>query len=399
MCAVSSARVQLRLEILRTLGAAVRPGSLEWPGSDGRILVIRPDHIGDVLLTTPALDVLRSAFPQGHIAALVGPWSAEVIRRGPSIDAMSTCSFPGFTRQRPAWLGGPYVELVRCARMLRRQRFDVAIVARSDHWWGAMLAAMAGIPHRVGFDVPECIPFLTEVQEQPAGAHAAELSLLLARRVCELADVYPPPHDPRPMFRLSDAERAQARAAIAAVDVGNDGPLVVLHPGAGTELKLWSAERWANVLDVVRDRWKARTLIVSASSDALLVASIRAHASADHPWITTDQGLGYLAAILEQADVVIGSDNGPLHLAAAVGSDTVRIYGPTDPALFGPWPLSNSQVALRPVVPCSPCGYVSDPPCGDPVNPRCMLEQAPEDVSDSVGWLLEQSKPAPATVV
>jgi len=283
--------------------------------------------------------------------------------------------------------------------MLRRQRFDVAIVARSDHWWGAMLAAMAGIPHRVGFDLPECIPFLTEVQEQPAGAHAAELSLLLARRVCELADVYPPPHDPRPMFRLSDAERAQARAAIAAVDVGNDGPLVVLHPGAGTELKLWSAERWANVLDVVRDRWKARTLIVSASSDALLVASIRAHASADHPSLTTDQGLGYLAALLEQADVVIGSDNGPLHLATAVGSNTVRIYGPTDPALFGPWPLSNGQVVLMPVVPCSPCGYVSDPPCGDPVNPRCMLEQAPEDVSDSVGWLLAQSQRSTARVL
>jgi ADP-heptose:LPS heptosyltransferase len=262
-----------------------------------------------------------------------------------------------------------------------------------------MLAAFAGIPHRIGFDVPECIPFLTEVLDQPARAHTAELSLLLARRLCELANLDQPAHNPRPTFRVLDAEREQARAAVVSSDLGDDGPLVVLHPGAGTELKLWPAERWASVLDAVRARWNARTLIVSSSNDAPLVASIRGSASGDHPWLTTDQGLGYLAAMFEQADVVIGSDNGPLHLAAAVGSATVRIYGPTDPGLFGPWPLTDDQVVLRPVVPCSPCGYVTHPPCGDRVDPRCLLEQTPDDVRDSVGWLLGQSQRSTARVV
>jgi heptosyltransferase III len=399
MCAVSSARARFRLVSLRTLGASMHPRPLERLRPDPRILVIRPDHIGDVLLTTPALDVLQRAFPRGHIAALVGPWSAEIIRRGPPIHAMRTFSFPGFTRQRSGWLAGAYVKLICGARDLRRQRFDVAVIARPDHWWGAMLAAMAGIPHRVGFDVPECMPFLTEVLEQPPRAHTAELSLILARRVCELADRDPPPHDSRPMFRVSDAERASARAAISAGDLGTAGPLVVLHPGAGTKLKLWPAERWASALDLIHDRWNARTLVVSSSTDAPLVGSILARARAKHPSLTTDQGLGHLAAILEQADVVIGSDSGPLHLATAVGTDTVRIYGPTDPALFGPWPLSDGQVVLRPVVPCSPCGYVTEPPCGDPVDPRCMLEQTPEDVSISVGWLLGKSKRVTAMVV
>jgi ADP-heptose:LPS heptosyltransferase len=365
---------------------------------DARILVIRPDHIGDVLLTTSAISLLRQAFPEGHLAALVGPWSDEVIRRGPPIDAVSTCDFPGFTRHLSSWIGAPYVQLVGRARALRRQRFDVAVIARPDHWWGALLAAAAGIPRRVGFDVPECAPFLTDALGQPAGAHSAELSLALVRRVCELAGVDVVPDAPRPVFRLSDADRDQARAAIAGRGLDGAGPLVVLHPGAGTELKRWPAERWASTLDLVRERWNARTLIVSSSADADLVRSIQGYATTSHPSLTSDHGLGYLAAILEQADVVIGSDNGPLHLATAVGAATARIYGPTDPALFGPWPLSHDQLVLRPIVPCSPCGHVNDPPCGDRVNPRCLLEQSPDDIADAVGWLIRQSDGAKTAV-
>jgi heptosyltransferase III len=394
---MTDARTRFRLGILRGLGALIsRQPAAELP-RDARILIIRPDHIGDVLLTTPAIDVLRHAFPDGYLAALVGPWSAEVIRRGPPVDALRTCEFPGFIRRSRGWIGAPYVQLRR-ARELRRKRFDVAVIARPDHWWGALLAALAGIPHRVGFKVPECAPFLTEAVDQPSGAHTAELSLLLARRVCELAGLGAPLRSLMPVFTISDEERLQARAAIDGCDTAGDGPLLVLHPGAGTTLKLWPAERWARTLDLVRERWDARTLIVSSSTDEPIVAAIRRFARGPHRWLTTDQGLGYLAAILAQADVVIGSDSGPLHLAAAVGARTVRLYGPTDPALFGPWPPSERHIALRALVPCSPCGFVSAPPCGDVVNPRCLLEQTPEDICESVGWVIGKAAPPMAAV-
>jgi ADP-heptose:LPS heptosyltransferase len=208
--------------------------------------------------------------------------------------------------------------------------------------------------------------------------------------VCELAGVITNQADPRPIFSVTEAERAAARDAIATLDLAGNGPLVVLHPGAGTELKLWPPERWARTLDLVWERRDARTLIVSTRAEQAVGAAIQRAAQASHQHLYTDQGLGFLAAILEQADIVLGSDSGPLHLATAMGTATVRIYGPTDPAVFGPWPPADRQVVLRALVPCSPCGHIISPPCGARTDPLCLLEQSPESVAESVDWLLHK---------
>ena len=98
---------------------------------------------------------------------------------------------------------------------------------------------------------------------------------MLARRVCELADVVSVQPVPRPVFSVTEAERAAARDAIATLDLAGGGPLVVLHPGAGTELKLWPPERWGRTLDFVRERWDARTLIVSTRAERPAVSAIQ----------------------------------------------------------------------------------------------------------------------------
>lgn len=384
-----SPRQRVRLQALRTL-ARLAPRPVRAPLAERpRILVIRPDHIGDVLLATPALTLLRRAFPESEIAALVGPWSREVASRCPALDTVLTCAFPGFTRRSVAWPGQPYLELRR-ARELRKHGFDVAVIARPDHWWGAVLAAAAGIPHRVGFNVPECAPYLTEAIDAPSGAHVGEHNLAVAARVCELAGVEIPPLDPQPSFEILPAEHEEARAEIRAAALVGDGPLVVLHPGAGTELKLWPPERWARVLDLLQERLAARTLIVSTAAEANLVQDIRSSAARQHAAVETDRGLGYLAALLGQADVVLGSDSGPLHLAAAVGTPTVRLYGPTDPARFGPWPPGEPHVGLRALTPCSPCHYVAAPPCGALRHPWCLMEHTPDEVVASAQWVLAQ---------
>jgi ADP-heptose:LPS heptosyltransferase len=385
-----SSRREIRLNVLKSIGRLTSQRPEAPLRGNARVLLIRPDHIGDVLLTTPALALLRQSMPSAYLAALVGPWSADVIRRGPPINAVSTCEFPGFTRRSSRWVGEPYFELRR-ARELRRQHFDLAIIARPDHWWGALLAAAAGIPHRVGFNVPECAPFLTETLEAPPEAHVAELSLMLADRVAKMAGATVPITDRRPIFNVMETERLQARDAISRIRFDADGPLIVLHPGAGTELKLWPSEHWASTLDLLRERENARTIIVSASSERSIVDRIQDASRFEHAYLNTDRGLGFLAAVLETADVVLGSDNGPLHLAAAMGAATVRLYGPTDPALFGPWPSDERQVVLRAMTPCSPCGYVTDPPCGATTRPLCLMEQSPQDIVDAASWVLRRS--------
>ncbi|MCU0494799.1 MAG: hypothetical protein MUD01_24705, partial [Chloroflexaceae bacterium] len=185
----------MRLLFLRLLALLARPFVVRRaPAIPRRILVIKPDHLGDVLLATPALVRLRESFPQALIVALVGPWAAVVLAHNPTIDALLTLPFPGFDRskrspeqsltkaqssQRSAdnhagaglrafapvralhkllALIQPYLLLLRYAALLRAGQFDTALLLRDDHWWGAALALLAGIPCRIGHAVPECRP-------------------------------------------------------------------------------------------------------------------------------------------------------------------------------------------------------------------------------------------------
>ena len=147
------ARRWLRRGVLRTLGF-LRPYRFPATRID-RILVIRPDHIGDVLLVTPALRLLRRAFPESEITALVGPWAAAVLANNPDIDRLETCRFPGFERGRPRAGLRAYAQLWEEAGRLRGEEYQLALNLRDDFWWGAALAAFGGIPYVWGFDTPE----------------------------------------------------------------------------------------------------------------------------------------------------------------------------------------------------------------------------------------------------
>jgi len=188
---IRTPRQRIRLLLLRLIPY------LTWPLKLRRrhplirspsIVLIRPDHLGDLLFTTPAIRLLRESFPQARITYLVGPWSKAIIENNPHVDEIALCPFPGFTRRKKRSVLEPYVTLLRYARQLRQQEFDLAVVLRFDHWWGALLAYLAGIPRRVSYDVAEVRPFLTDIVPYSSGRHEVEQNLALVKRVasCEL---------------------------------------------------------------------------------------------------------------------------------------------------------------------------------------------------------------------
>ncbi|RMG85212.1 MAG: hypothetical protein D6712_09875, partial [Chloroflexi bacterium] len=150
----------IRRAILRLLGYMPIPS--RQPAIPERILIIRPDHLGDMLLSTPAIEALKEARPDAEIHVLAGPWSAELIASYEAVDWVVTLPFPAFNRRSPKEnLRSPYVQLLHSAQQLRALRYSTAIIMRPDHWWGALLAKLAGIPVRIGYDLPDVKPFLT----------------------------------------------------------------------------------------------------------------------------------------------------------------------------------------------------------------------------------------------
>jgi ADP-heptose:LPS heptosyltransferase len=335
-----------------------------------RILVLRPDHIGDLLYSMPALALLRASFPEAELTYLVGPWGAEVARRGPPV-AVQTLEFPAFSRrQAKKDVVTPYAVLSRAALRLRRQRYDVAVVLRPDHWWGALLVLVAGVPVRVGFRLPETLPLLSHAFPLDPQQHAGEQTLTLARHVAALYG-RPAASSPQGTFVVCEEEHAAAQRLLADRGLGSRR-LVAIQPSAGATLKSWPASRWAALADQLRAS-KLDVLLVGAPEDGPLLASVRACQAEPTP-AAFGQRLGVSAALYARCALVIGPDGGGPHLAAAVGTPTIRLYGPASPARFGPWPPRQDQRVLTTrALACVPCGHLEDPPCGARVLPACML--------------------------
>jgi lipopolysaccharide heptosyltransferase II len=389
-------RQQVRLVLLRLFARLSVPvlslsnlhspiSTLQSPLS---ILLIRPDHLGDLLFTTPALRALRAAFPQARITCLVGPWAEAVVASNPCLDEVMLCPFPGFTRQPKRSIIEPYVVLGRYARLLREKQFDLAVVLRFDHWWGALLAYLARIPRRVGYDIAEVKPFLTDAIPYAAGRHEVEqnLALVEAAGVQGEHPITPAAHPLE--FPLRAQDLAFAVRYLAEQGVGDDDPLVCIHPGAGAPVKLWRKEGWARVADALVERYGAKVILTSSASEEPLVQAI-AERMASQPLVAAGQTtLGQLAALMARCRLVLGADSGPLHLAVAVGTPTVHLYGPVDSRTFGPWGDPVRHIVLTSDMDCIPCNrldYRED----ELEAHRCVWDISEAQVTEAARRLLD----------
>jgi len=352
------------------------------------LLLVRPDHLGDILFLTPALHELRTALPAARITVLTGPWGLAAIRDNPDLNGAQTCPFPGFDRQPKANLLAPYLLLFEQARILRGRGYDTAVILRFDHWWGAWLAAAAGIPRRIGYDLPETRPFLTEALPYRDEPHEVEQnSTLLAPLVGPAATRELGPT----RFVVTEADQAWADGWLRSCGLKASAPLVAIHPGAGAAVKQWPAGAWAQVADALAENHHAQILLTGASAERTLtrtISSAMAHPVFDAAGETT---LGQLAALLTRCTLVMGSDSGPLHLAVAVGIPTIHLYGPVAPAKFGPWGDPARHVVLATSWPCAPCNRLDWTP--DVLGQhRCMADIAPEQVLGIAKRLLQERR-------
>lgn len=333
-----------------------------------RILLIRPDHLGDVLLTTPAIYALREVNPYTEIHALVGPWSADAIAAYPEIDLVLTLAFPGFSREPKENWRSPYQLALQTAQHLRRIGYSSAIIMRPDHWWGALVARLAGIPERIGYQHPEVAPFLTQAVE-PRQEHAVQQSLYLVEHwtgpVAPEKIVYRFPVDP--------VSEGYANGYLQEWGIEPGQPIICIHPGTGTWVKHWREDKWADVADTLAEQLDAAVVFTGGAHELRLTRRIAGQMRHPVCIMAGDTRISQLAAVFKRAKVVLGPDSGPLHLAAAVGTPTVPLFGPADPLEFGPWGPPQKHYVLASDIGCRPC-RVLDWGADDPEFHPCVRE-------------------------
>ncbi len=343
------------LRRLRALVARVasgrRPEVSEHPKDPRTILLVQLDHLGDAVISTVMLPLLRRRYPRASIEVLAGPWNRELFEAMPEVSRVHVSRINRFARRgRIAWVAATFWWGWR----LRRRKADLAIDVRGEFPL-ALVLWLSGARRRLGWDCGGGGFLLTDSPELEPGRPEAESRLAL------LAELEIRPHDkgenPYPAFRPPDQARRSVARQLEDLpgDDASGGPLLVFHVGAGTRPKRWPTEHWRALVARETAGLAARVVLVGDESDRTVARAIlgRQPPAGTADW-TGRLGLLELAALLEQADVAVGADSGPAHLAAAVGTAAVVLFsGTNDPRQWQP--RGKRVCVLRQPVECSPC--------------------------------------------
>ena len=325
-----------------------------------KFLVVNMNYMGDALLTTPAIAALRQAFPDAQIDTVVGAGTAaEVLQGNPDLNRIIARTARGGASR-----------LMQIFRLLRRGRYTDAIILPPLPGY-AFAAWLARTPRRVGLAGRGMNHFLTELRQTKA-THMADA----------MWDTMPLPPDfplparrgPRRLVVAVDADaEAAANKLLARHGIAPGSPLIAVNIGATRPQKRWFAESFAQTLDDLSDI--PVVLVGAGAADTAMAADILSRTHAATPInLVGETKVKTLAAVLKRCDLLLSGDSGPMHLATAVGTPCVALFGSTDPAVTGPF--DELSEAIYKDLSCSPCG--NHPTCNGRYD--CLREILPEEV-------------------
>lgn len=314
---------RLALPVLRLTGRP-RPGPALDPPR--HILVLKPDHLGDLILATPALDALHERHPSARITVVAKSWTAPILRLHPAVSAVVPLNLPWCCHPLETALswGG----VLAAADDLAREDVDVAL-SLQDHAFTHLFGLLCRAPRRVGFAPHGGAPLLTDPLSPPSEDEHAAAS---HQRV---AAVLGATQDDRPSHvELSPDETIEGRRR-ASEALGADGPYVAFHVGAASASKSLPIEDAAAVYADLHARRPDRVLALAGPREGGRVLALAAELGRDLPHLVLDD-VRSLAAVLAGADLAVTHDSGAGHVAAAVGTAVVVLFVGGNPTRWAP---------------------------------------------------------------
>lgn len=331
------------------------------------ILVTFLMHLGDLVLTTPFLHVLRKAAPQAKITYLVDEKLQDIVRYNKNIDEVLTIDKKG----RDNSIGSLWQQ----AQKLRERRFDVLISLHPNERC-SFLCAASGARYKAGAVHRMLQPFFDAPIRLNRMKHAVDMYI----EVLEKLGVHDCTHQGLEMWTGPEqdaaAERFYAQHALG------DAPLVGFNIGSAVLTKRWPSERFAQVADTLAAQGY-RTIFFGGSMDRELVSATTDKMQSTPIIATGAFTLGELATAMRRCRLIITNDSGPMHVAITQKVPLVALYGPSNPKLYGPYTKQATVVTAQP--PCPDCGLQMKHTCP---HLRCMNELTVEQVlAAAQAWL------------
>jgi heptosyltransferase-3 len=324
-------------------------------GECRRALVLKLRHHGDVLLAAPVLSVLKAHAPQLEVDALVYDDTAPMLEGHPALSRLHTVG--------RAWRKLGALERFSLEKglfdRLRERRYDL-LVHLTEHPRGAWLARLLGVRHAVAPKVAGRGAFwqgsFTHFYPLVPRRHMVEVNLDALRRI----GLQPGVQERKVVF----VPGGQAERSVDALLDGQ--PFVHFHPASRWRFKCWSAEKNAELIDRLAAEGR-RIVLTAAPDEAPFIAEILGQAKAKVLNLAGKLSLKQLGAVAARAQLFVGVDSMPMHLAAAMGVPTVALFGPSGESEWGPWNVPYRVVSSTHT--CRPCGQDG---CGGGKVSECL---------------------------
>ncbi len=332
-----------------------------------RILVRATNWVGDAVMCLPALQAIRSRFPKAHIAILARPWVAELYERQPFADRVIRLnSGRGATDSMGKW---------RVARMLRRERFDCAILLQNA-FEAALIAWLAGIPRRIGYARDGRAWLLTDPVPAPAPGEIPRHERFYYLAMLERAGLIEAAATDS-VIALNHSEELRAAGVRRLAELKLAGPVIGVSPGAAFgSAKRWIPERFAEAGARLAGALRASVAVFGSESERGLCGQVAVAIESRGIRVHNFAGETTLRAFVELAaacSLYLTNDSGAMHIASALDLPTVAVFGSTDDTTTGP--TGSRSTVVREPVECSPCLLRE---C--PIDHRCMTRVSADRV-------------------
>jgi ADP-heptose:LPS heptosyltransferase len=337
-----------------------------------RIAIFRALQLGDLMQAVPALRAIRASFPNAEITLIGLPWARSFVQRFHRyLDRfVEFVGFPGITE----------VEFIpeRTARFIKEQqayRYDLVVQMHGSGQTSNSFTLALQAKNTVGYYEGKQPQRLTLGAPYPRDQHEIYRNLGLARLLaypnCDLT------FNPDLEFPLSNKDRAEAKALLRNLPRA-DRPWIGLHAGARPPARRWPAEYFASLADACAEQFNAQIILTGSLDEQNIVRSVIEHMETQPLNLASKTSLGGLAALISELDLIVSNDTGPAHLAAAVDTPSITIFGPADHRRWAPLDQLRHPIVRHPVK-CSPCGYWQCPidhPCLRKISPAMILQVA-----------------------
>ncbi|MFH1190663.1 MAG: lipopolysaccharide heptosyltransferase II [Candidatus Omnitrophota bacterium] len=309
-----------------------------------RILIVRTDRLGDVLLSTPVIKALRQKFPQGYISMLVSLYTKDALEGNPALDEIIT--FDKDVENKGWWASFKFIQ------SLRKKKFDLVVVLHPTTRMH-LLTFFAGIPERLGYDRKFGFLLTDRIKhtKQYGEKHESEYALDLVRYLGIV------PQDKTLFMPIKQASEKWVEVLFNQEQIQDSDKLLAIHPAASCHSRIWPGERYAEVADKLAGRYGFKVIIVSGPKDIQKAQMVIKNMRTKALNLAGKTSISQLASILRRCQLFISTDSGPMHVASALGVPVIAIFGRSQAGLSPQrWgPLGAKNRILHKTAGCTIC--------------------------------------------